>query len=848
MNSPLSGFLRQLTRVALALVLFGCGSGNNSSGEVDETDVIAPGVPNGLTATAIDAATIGLSWGASGDSGGSGLKEYRLFRDGSPVATVVTTNYDDSGLTPDTTYSYTVSARDNAGNESSQSSPVSATTLPASTPRTGLDSRPSNTTCIAPNRDTGSSQLTVDRIFPALSFSSPVGAVQAPGDNDRWYVVERTGRIMTFSASSPSSSSAFLDLTSAIQTAGDEEAGLLGLAFHPQFSSNGRFFVFYTGSPDSGYRIQSRIAEFTSPDGQVASASSERVLIRANKAESNHNGGQLSFGPDGYLYASLGDGGGSDDPHGNGQSTQTLFGKIIRIDVDAGLPYGIPENNPYAGNAMCSVVASGFGESDTSRSPTPCPEIYALGLRNPWRFTFDGGSTNPDLWAGDVGQGAFEEINHIDVAGGNYGWDIKEGPDCHEPASGCSGAGLIDPVAAAPRSSGLASIIGGYVYRGTAIPALVGRYVFTDFFTRSLYLYDASAPNGYSELLANTGAMVSSFAQDNDLELYLVAYDTGGLYKINPGAGGSGIPPVPANLSDTGCVDPSDPTLPAIGLIPFAPEAPFWSDNAVKSRWLALPDGTNASIDADGDWQFPVGSVLVKSFELNGQLIETRLLMRHPDGEWAGYTYQWNASQTNATRISGGLVASYGSQDWVFPSESQCMRCHTVAAGRSLSAETAQLNGDFLYVETGRTANQVRTLSHIGILPGNTPDPSTLPKYPDPFDPGSGRLEERARAYLHTNCSMCHRPNGGAAVSIDLRYATNIAETNTCNVNPANGDLGVPGARLISPGAPESSILYLRMNRRDSMQMPPVGSTVVDSDGAALLAQWISQMDSGCNL
>ena len=829
-------------------MLFGCGSSSSTTGNTDPTDTTPPSVPAGLTAAVVDATTITLSWNASSDPGGSGVLDYQVFRDGSQVAAVTATNYTSSGLTPETTYSYTVSARDNAGNVSSRSSSVSATTPPGSTPVVGLDTRPSNATCIAPDRNTGSSEITIDRVFSALSFSSPVGAVQAPGNSDRWYVVERTGRVMTFSASAPSTSTVFLDLTGAIRTAGDEEAGLLGLAFHPQFAANGRFFVFYTGAPDSGYRIQSRIAEFSSPNGLTASTASERVLIRANKAESNHNGGQLAFGPDGYLYASLGDGGAADDPHGNGQSTATLFGKIIRIDVDTGSPYGIPASNPFSGNAICPLVASGFGSGDTSRSPTPCPEIYAYGLRNPWRFTFDSGSITPDLWTGDVGQGAYEEIDHIDIAGGNYGWDIKEGPDCHEPATGCSSVGLIDPVAAAPRDSGLASIIGGYVYRGTAIPALVGRYVFTDFFTRNLYLVDAAATNGYSELLNNTGVMASSFAQDQDNELYLVAYDSGGIFKINPGTGGPGTSPVPANLSDTGCVDASNPTLPAAGLIPFAPEAPFWSDNAVKSRWLALPNGTNATIDASGDWQFPVGSVLVKSFELNGQLIETRLLMRHPDGEWAGYTYQWNAAQTDATRVIGGLVETYGTQDWVFPSEAQCLRCHTVAAGRSLSAETPQLNGDFLYEETGRTANQVRTLTHIGIIPVSTPDPSTLPVYPDPFDPATGTLEERARSYLHTNCSMCHRPNGGAAVSLDLRYSETMAATNTCNVDPVNGDLGVAGAKRIVPGDPDSSVLYLRMSRRDSMQMPPIGSTVVDSNGASLLAQWISQMDGSCNL
>jgi len=808
-------------------------------------DTLAPTTPTGVSATATSSTSITVSWNASTDSGGSGLSHYAVYRDGVLVATPAATSYLNTSLTPDTTYSYEISAVDNANNESTRSVAAQATTQPATVTQYGLDARPSNATCLAPPRSVGSSSLAINRVFPALSFASPVSAVQAPGDSSRWFVVERAGRVRVFDTSNPTAASTFLDLTSVVTTAGDEEAGLLGLAFHPQFSSNGRFFVFYSGPPDSGYRIQSRIAEFTSADRLTASLATQRILIRANKAESNHNGGQLAFGPDGYLYASLGDGGGADDPHANGQSTLTLFGKIIRIDVDGALPYAIPPGNPYAGNALCPIVASGFGSSDTTRAPQSCPELYAIGLRNPWRFSLDRGSASPDLWVGDVGQGAYEEINRIQSGGGNYGWDVKEGPGCHEPSTGCSSAGLIDPVAAAPRSSGLASIIGGFMYRGSAIPSLQGRYVFTDFYTRGLYMYDSSAADGYVSVLGNTGVMASSFAQDNSGELYLVAYDTGGLYRIDS-ASGSGSA-VATNLSDTGCVNPSDPTAPAAGMIPFAPQAPFWSDGAEKERWMGLPDGTSVSVMPNNDWSFPPGTVLMKNFRLSGQLIETRLLMRHPDGEWAGYTYQWNAGQTAATRVEGGAVVNYGSQDWIYPSEAQCLSCHTNAAGRSLGLEHAQQNGDFLYGETGRIANQIETLKHINVLPASVPDAATLPSLPNPYDALSGTLTERARAYLHTNCAMCHQPNGGTAVNMDLRDTIAMNTTNLCNVDPVNGDLGVTGAKRLVPGNPEQSVLYLRMHRRGAQQMPPLGSNLIDDQGAALLEQWILQMDANCN-
>jgi len=831
----------------LSSLLAACSSGSGSDTQEQNPDTVPPNVPAGLVANPVSTTSVTLTWEVATDSGGSGLKEYVVYRDNAAIATLAATTYTDTGLFADTTYAYQVAARDNANNLSGRSTSVQATTFPqSSTSASGLDSRPSNDSCLAPARSTGSSDVAVSRVYPTLSFTNPVAAVQAPGDSNRWFIVERTGRIRVFDIRAPSSAATFLDLSNVVTTAGDEEAGLLGLAFHPGFASNGRFYVFYSGPPDSGYRIQSRISEFTSADRNTANRATERILIRANKAESNHNGGQLAFGPDAHLYASLGDGGAADDPHGNGQSTRTLFGKIIRIDVDGSSPYGIPATNPFAGNPVCSIVASGFDSSDTSRSSAPCPEIYAYGLRNPWRFSLDRGSLTPDLWVGDVGQGAYEEIDHIQSGGGNYGWDVKEGPDCHEPATGCNSSGLIDPVAAAPRSSGLASIIGGYVYRGSAIPALSGRYLFTDFYSRGLYLYDASAPNGYATLLGNTGVMASSFAQDTAGELYLVAYDNGGLYRIDPASGTGNSSSIPDRLSQTGCVDATNVTLPASGLVPYAPAAPFWSDSAEKDRWMALPDGSRIAVQANGDWSFPAGTVLMKNFRYSGQLIETRLFMRHPDGEWAGYTYRWNASQTEANRVIGGSTATIGTLQWTFPSEAQCLQCHTSAAGRSLGLENAQQNSDYLYTETGRTANQIATLTHISMLPTSMPDPSSLPALPDPYDAASGSITERARAYLHTNCAMCHQPNGGATGNMDLRFALDVSATNTCNVNPTDGDLGVPGARRITPGDPGRSLVYLRMNRRGMNQMPPIASNLVDAQGATLLQQWIEQMDTSC--
>jgi uncharacterized repeat protein (TIGR03806 family) len=290
----------------------------------------------------------------------------------------------------------------------------------------------------------------------------------------------------------------------------------------------------------------------------------------------------------------------------------------------------------------------------------------------------------------------------------------------------------------------------------------------------------------------------------------------------------------------------SDPSLPASGLIPYSVSVPFWSDGADKQRWIALPDGQNIAVQGNGDWDLPNGTVLLKHFRTGAQLIETRLFMRHPDGVWGGFSYAWNAQQTDAALVQGGAERDVGlSEPWIFPSESQCLECHTSAAGRTLGLETAQLNGEHTYESTGRTANQLATLSHIGVLRPAINDPAAEPSMPDPTDQ-SAPLNDRARAYLHANCSFCHRPEGPTPSTVDLRYSTILNATNTCDVSPQSGDLGAgANARIIAPGSSGNSILVNRMNRRDQFAMPPLGSNQIDSAGVALISEWIDGL-SGC--
>jgi glucose/arabinose dehydrogenase len=377
-----------------------------------------------------------------------------------------------------------------------------------------------------------STGLSTPRSFPNLTFESPVAMTQVPLDASRWFVVEQAGLIRAFdNDESVPGTDDFLDLRARVSFSG--ESGMLGLAFHPDFAVNGRAFVNYSNL--AGGTLRSITSEFTSPDGGLTlDPNSERVLLSVDKPASNHNGGNIAFGPDGLLYIGLGDGGGSGDPEENAQNPQRLLGKMLRIDVDAqpgGAPYGIPAGatgNPFAGNPLCNV--DGTGAQD-------CPEIYALGFRNPWRWSFD--RQNGELWVGDVGQAAFEEIDRVE-RGGNYGWDTREGAHCFEPMTGCATAGLTDPVAEYGRDLGI-SITGGYVYRGIQSTQVTGRYVFADFGGMIATLMPDGVDSFTVEPLVEQGCappdtpgflQVSSFAEDLDGELYVLDYGRGHIRQL----------------------------------------------------------------------------------------------------------------------------------------------------------------------------------------------------------------------------------------------------------------------------------------------------------------------------
>jgi len=353
-------------------------------------------------------------------------------------------------------------------------------------------------------------QTSFVRAFPKLTFENPID-IQIPGDNsNRLFVVSQSGKIHVFqNEDNTESSSIFLDISNKVLFGGEQ--GLLGLAFHPNYEENGFFFLNYNMN-NPRRTVISRFS-VSSIDNNLADLNSELIILEINQPYTNHNGGQITFGPDGFLYISLGDGGSGGDPENRSQNLSSLLGKILRIDVDAlenYKNYSIPSDNPFKNNQ------EGYNE-----------EIYAYGLRNVWKFSFDNLNR---LWAADVGQNAWEEINIIEN-GGNYGWRIMEGFHCFNPSSGCNQEGLKLPVWEYDHSSsGGFSITGGYLFEENNIPDIFNKYVYADFITGNIWAFDPS--EGTNSFLLKYSGQISTFGIDENKNLYFADYNSGKLYKL----------------------------------------------------------------------------------------------------------------------------------------------------------------------------------------------------------------------------------------------------------------------------------------------------------------------------
>ncbi len=711
-----------------------------------------------------------------------------------------------------------------------------------------------------------------------LTFDQPVCLATPPGETQRLFVCEKTGIIRVVNnvtAASPSSS-VFLDLKTLVnggnnQTFVDnsaigDERGLLGLAFHPNYASNRQFYIFYS-LLRSGTLYQ-RVSRFTTQTGNpnAADTNSEEILIDQLDQAPNHNGGDLHFGPDGYLYISVGDEGNANDTLLNSQLiNKDLFAGILRIDVDRNMttsnepashlsiptpaPFAIPKTNPFvlpAAGGDWNSLYNGSTVSGTVRT-----EFWATGLRNPWRMSFD--PATGQLWCGDVGQGAREEINLI-TRKGNYGWVFREGnvtgPRTTNPTMPANFDTLYhdEPVADYQRGDGY-SVTGGRVYRGTRIGALAGKYVFADYGSGNIWSMNLDG-TGRQRILGEPG--ISAFGVDpSNGDLLLADLADGVIRRLTTTTSDTNFP---VTLSATGLFADLTDLSPSPGLVPYQVNLPFWSDHAIKSRWFVVPNGTSQfTWSKENSWTLPTGTIWVKHFDMEMQRgipaskkrIETRLLVKNAAGAY-GVSYRWNEAGTEATLVEDGgenfpLSITVGGnpvpQTWRIPSRAECMVCHTPQAGHALSFNTRQLN--LTGSMNGFGGNQISTLFSQGFLSNNPGSPNLLPRHVGPSE-SAYSIEARVRSYLAVNCAYCHKSGGTAPASWDGRAELTLAQTTLVNGSATNiGSL--PLGKLVVPNSTANSILLHRVAATAGFtRMPPLGSNVIDSANVALLTNWIN--------
>lgn len=670
-------------------------------------------------------------------------------------------------------------------------------------------SRPHNPGCVALEPPPSRSGLVLEPAFAeALVGVRALMEVAPPTALRPGFAITQDGRVLAFDRTGPARG--VLDLSAGLYR-GVSESGLVSFAVDPDFPGTPHLYTVRTVPASGSGLYVARIARFVW-DGARFDPASEAVILDVPQSDVTHSVNHVAFGADGMLYVALGDQRRTDV---NAQDPARLPGKILRLEVHGAAPYEAPPDNPFVG--------------------TGAPEVYAIGFRNPWRFTVD--PVDGAIFVGDVGQDSREEIDRL-MPGANYGWPGREGTLCFRAAI-CDDTAYVDPLVEAAHP-GVRSIVAGYRYRADDVPSLAGRVLFADFVGGSVWSFDEAT--GDARVEVETGGMITSFALDEAGHHHVVRYDptgdTGGLFRLV--AAPPGTSTFPRLLSETGCVDPDDPRRFRDGMLAFDPTAELWSDGAEKARAVAVPDGAAIAVGADGDFDLPIGSVLVKHFGFAGRLHETRLLMRTAGG-WNGYSYRWNEAGTDAELLDGRFAEDLPSGvRWSYPSRSECATCHTAAAGGSLGLEAAQLDDATLgeLLDHGWLDRRITGLAMLRAV--------SRPPLVDPF--GTADVASRARSYLHANCSGCHRPGGPGRGAFDLRYELGFAATGACNAEPLERiwDVGVwDEQRVIVPGRAAHSTLYLRTSLHGYFRMPPLGTDVVDEAGVALLGAWIDGL-TGC--
>jgi uncharacterized repeat protein (TIGR03806 family) len=631
------------------------------------------------------------------------------------------------------------------------------------------------------------------------------------------------------------------------------------LTFHPKFAENGFVYVGWAGRRNwldpRKLCFITRFTMQTKPPFKLDESSAKHILAW----ESNgHNGCAVTFGLDGMLYFTTGDGTSDSDTNVAGQRTDLYLSKVLRVDVDhpaAGKPYSVPKDNPFVNDKRF------------------VPETWAYGLRNPWRICTD--AKTGHIWVGQNGQDLWESAMFV-RKGDNYGWSVTEGNHPFYPERKTGPTPIVKPTLEHSHSEAR-SLTGGIVYHGERHPDLKGAYIYGDYSTGHIW---AAKHDGeklvWHKKIAITPLKITSFSLDSKGELLITDHSKageGGFYTFepNPAPKESNFP---RTLSASGLFDSVQGHKVKPSLVPYSVNAPFWSDGAYKERYIGLPPGDGMTIRGRG-WDFPDKTVIVKSFALDSaagrKWIETRFLTKQ-GGEWYGYSYEWNDAGTDAVLVGAeGKDKQFGEQMWHYPGRAECMVCHSRAQNYVLGLCELQLNKDHDY-GGGKVENQIRMFERLGMFetdwhadvkgrvndPVNKPEAdqrpvprselftSTVPKMSrlvDPYD-AKQELGARAKSWLHANCSHCHIEAGGGNALMELEFNTELKNMRILDVNPVHQSFKIADAKLLVPGSPEKSILIHRLSQRglNTGQMPPLSTSRIDEPGLALMRDWVRSL------
>ncbi len=661
--------------------------------------------------------------------------------------------------------------------------------------------------------------------YPQLKPKRPIAVMREPGANRIMYLEnygydELRGVLRRFEAKP--------DITEA-EVLLELKDHVYSLTFHPNFISN-RFIYFGVNGPSNGKGKHTKILRYTF-DAEAKRVLPESRLVVIEWPSNGHNGGDCTFGKDGMMYVTSGDGTSAMDRDDIGQNLSSMRSKVLRIDVDgapAGTPYIVPADNPFI--ALTNAR----------------PETWAYGLRNPWRITSD--RESGQIWVGENGQD-LREYAHLLGRGENYGWSAYEGskPVFKDRLKGPSPFTL--PTIEHDHGE-YRSLTGGIVYRGRAYPDLNGAYIYGDYSTGRIHamLHDGTKVLWQREL-SDTPLMIVGFGVDVDGETLIADYN-GGFHRLAPYVKPPDAAPFARKLSETGLFSDVVTEKPAAGVVSYEINHPGWHDGAKGRHWIAAPAETKLHASEGGQWQVDNGAALVQTLALettNGpRRIETRVMLKR-DNDWVGYTYLWNDAQTDAEiapakGMRTTLNLPEGPRSWLVPSRSDCLVCHSRAANFALSLNTRQLNRPAAS-EPG--VNQIARLEQEEwIRPGSswiTNKLQSAPRFPSLTDTNTP-LEDRARTYLAVNCAHCHVHEGGGNSVMDLAAGTALKNTRLIDQVPQHGTFNLKDARIITPGSPSRSVLISRTALRIPGQMPPLGTIRSDPDGTKVLVQWINSL------